>query len=320
MKIVVLDAYTANPGDLSWEPLSALGQLEIYDRTAPEDVVVRATGAEVVLVNKVKITREVMAALPELRYVGVLATGYNVVDIQAAHKYGVVVTNVPAYSTMSVAQMVFAHLLNITNSVAQYTGEVKGGKWSSCEDFCFYNVPLTELDGRTMGIVGLGNTGMAVARIARAFGMKVVAMSSKSVEMLETLGICKAESYEELFASADVLSLHCPLAEDTLHLVNAERLALMKSNAILINTGRGPLVDEQALADALNQGRLRAAGVDVLSEEPPQNGNPLLGARNCHITPHIAWATAEARQRLLATAIENVKAFVEGTPQNTIRF
>lgn len=320
MKIVVLDAYTANPGDLSWEPLSALGQLEIYDRTAPEDVVVRATGAEVVLVNKVKITREVMAALPELRYVGVLATGYNVVDIQAAHEYGVVVTNVPAYSTMSVAQMVFAHLLNITNSVAQYTGEVKGGKWSSCEDFCFYNVPLTELDGRTMGIVGLGNTGMAVARIARAFGMKVVAMSSKSVEMLETLGICKAESYEELFASADVLSLHCPLAEDTLHLVNAERLALMKSNAILINTGRGPLVDEQALADALNQGRLRAAGVDVLSEEPPQNGNPLLGARNCHITPHIAWATAEARQRLLATAIENVKAFVEGTPQNTIRF
>jgi glycerate dehydrogenase len=320
MKIVVLDAYTANPGDLSWEPLSALGQLEIYDRTAPEDVVVRATGAEVVLVNKVKITREVMAALPELRYVGVLATGYNVVDIQAAHEYGVVVTNVPAYSTMSVAQMVFAHLLNITNSVAQYTGEVKGGKWSSCEDFCFYNVPLTELDGRTMGIVGLGNTGMAVARIALAFGMKVVAMSSKSVEMLETLGICKAESYEELFASADVLSLHCPLAEDTLHLVNAERLALMKSNAILINTGRGPLVDEQALADALNQGRLRAAGVDVLSEEPPQNGNPLLAARNCHITPHIAWATAEARQRLLATAIENVKAFVEGTPQNTIRF
>jgi glycerate dehydrogenase len=171
-----------------------------------------------------------------------------------------------------------------------------------------------------MGIVGLGNTGMAVARIARAFGMKVVAMSSKSVEMLETLGICKAESYEELFASADVLSLHCPLAEDTLHLVNAERLALMKSNAILINTGRGPLVDEQALADALNQGRLRAAGVDVLSEEPPQNGNPLLAARNCYITPHIAWATAEARQRLLATAIENVKAFVEGTPQNTIRF
>lgn len=320
MKIVVLDAYTANPGDLSWEPLSALGQLEIYDRTAPEDVVVRTTGAEVVLVNKVKITREVMAALPELRYVGVLATGYNVVDIQAAHEYGVVVTNVPAYSTMSVAQMVFAHLLNITNSVAQYTGEVKGGKWSSCEDFCFYNVPLTELDGRTMGIVGLGNTGMAVARIARAFGMKVVAMSSKSVEMLETLGICKAESYEELFASADVLSLHCPLAEDTLHLVNAERLALMKSNAILINTGRGPLVDEQALADALNQGRLRAAGVDVLSEEPPQNGNPLLATRNCHITPHIAWATAEARQRLLATAIENVKAFVEGTPQNTIRF
>lgn len=318
MKIVVLDAYTANPGDLSWEPLSALGEVQVYDRTVPEDVVLRAKDADAVLVNKVKITREVMDALPRLRYVGVLATGYNVVDIKAAHEHGITVTNVPAYSTMSVAQMVFAHLLNVTNSVAQYTDEVKTGRWSKCEDFCFYNVPLTELDGRTMGIVGLGNIGMAVAKMAQAFGMQVLAISSKPAETLEALGICKANSYEELFTGADVLSLHCPLTEDTMHLVNAERLALMKPMAILINTGRGPLVDEQALADALNQGRIRAAGVDVLTEEPPHKDNPLIGAKNCSITPHIAWATAEARERLLAIAIENVKAFAEGKPHNTI--
>lgn len=318
MKIVVLDAYTANPGDLSWEPLSALGEVEVYDRTVPEDVVLRAKDADAVLVNKVKITREVMDALPRLRYVGVLATGYNVVDIKAAHEHGITVTNVPAYSTMSVAQMIFAHLLNVTNSVAQYTDEVKTGRWSKCEDFCFYNVPLTELDGRTMGIVGLGNIGMAVAKMAQAFGMQVLAISSKPAETLETLGICKASSYEELFAKADVLSLHCPLTDDTQHMVNAERLALMKPTSILINTGRGPLVDEQALADALNQGRIRAAGVDVLTEEPPHKDNPLIRAKNCSITPHIAWATAEARERLLAIAIENVKAFAEGKPHNTI--
>jgi glycerate dehydrogenase len=219
---------------------------------------------------------------------------------------------------MSVAQMVFAHLLNVTNSGAQYTDEVKTGRWSKCEDFCFYNVPLTELDGRTMGIVGLGNIGMAVAKMAQAFGMQVLAISSKPAETLETLGICKANSYEELFAKADVLSLHCPLTDGTLHMVNAERLALMKPTSILINTGRGPLVDEQALADALNQGRIRAAGVDVLAEEPPHKDNPLIGAKNCSITPHIAWATAEARERLLTIAIENVKAFAEGKPQNTI--
>lgn len=318
MKIVVLDAYTANPGDLSWEPLSALGEVEVYDRTAPEDVVTRAKDADAVLVNKVKITCEVMDALPRLRYVGVLATGYNVVDTKAASKHGITVTNVPAYSTMSVAQMVFAHLLNITNSVAQYTIEVKSGSWSSCEDFCFYNVPLTELDGRTMGIVGVGNIGMAVARMAQAFGMQVLAMSSKSAKALKALGIRKASSYEELFSEADVLSLHCPLTDDTHHLVNAERLALMKPTAILINTGRGPLVDEHALAEALNQGRLRAAGVDVLVEEPPQNDNPLVEATNCSITPHIAWATAEARERLLTIAVENLKAFADGKPVNVV--
>lgn len=318
MKIVVLDAYTANPGDLSWAGLQGLGKVTIYDRTAPEDVVQRASDAEAVLVNKVKLTREVLDRLPRLRYVGVLATGYNVVDMAAARERGIVVTNVPAYSTMSVAQMVFAHLLNICNNVAHYSEGVKAGQWAVSEDFCFYNTPLLELAGKTMCIVGLGNIGMAVAKMAQAFGMKVLALSSKTAEELQKSGIRKALSYEELFAGADVLSLHCPLDEGTYHFVNAERLGRMKPSAILINTGRGPLVDEQALADALNSGRLYAAGIDVLTEEPPANGSPLLGARNCHITPHIAWASAEARERLLAIAAENIKAFVEGRPQNVV--
>lgn len=318
MKIAVLDAYTGNPGDLPWDDLMALGEVAIYDRTAPEDVVQRAAGAEAVLVNKVKMTREVMDLLPRLRYIGVLATGYNVVDMEAARKRGITVTNVPAYGSMSVAQMVFAHLLNITNSVAYYAHAVKEGRWSTSKDFCFYDDPLTELDGRTMGIVGLGNTGKAVARIARSLGMKILAVSSKSAEELEALGASKASTYAELFTKADVLSLHCPLTEETHHLVNAEHLAMMKPTAILINTGRGPLVDEQALADALNSGRLRAAGLDVLAEEPPVNGSPLIGAKNCHITPHIAWATAEARARLQSIAIENVKAFAEGCPKNVV--
>ncbi len=318
MKIAVLDAYTANPGDLSWAELQGLGKVTIYDRTAPEDVVQRASDAEAVLVNKVKLTREVLDRLPRLRYVGVLATGYNVVDMAAARELGIVVTNVPAYSTMSVAQMVFAHLLNICNNVAHYSEDVKAGQWAVSEDFCFYNTPLLELAGKTMCIVGLGNIGMAVAKMAQAFGMKVLALSSKTAEELQKSGIRKALSYEELFAGADVLSLHCPLDEGTYHFVNAERLGRMKPSAILINTGRGPLVDEQALADALNSGRLYAAGIDVLTEEPPANGSPLLGARNCHITPHIAWASAEARERLLAVAAENIKAFVEGRPQNVV--
>lgn len=318
MKIAVLDAYTANPGDLSWAELQGLGKVTIYDRTAPEDVVQRASDAEAVLVNKVKLTREVLDRLPRLRYVGILATGYNVVDMAAARERGIVVTNVPAYSTMSVAQMVFAHLLNICNNVAHYSEDVKAGQWAVSEDFCFYNTPLLELAGKTMCIVGLGNIGMAVAKMAQAFGMKVLALSSKTAEELQKSGIRKALSYEEFFAGADVLSLHCPLDEGTYHFVNAERLGRMKPSAILINTGRGPLVDEQALADALNSGRLYAAGIDVLTEEPPANGSPLLGARNCHITPHIAWASAEARERLLAVAAENIKAFVEGRPQNVV--
>ena len=318
MKITILDAYTANPGDLSWSAMQGLGEVTIYDRTSPEDVIERAKEAEVVLVNKVKMTSDVIKRLPNLRYIGVLATGYNVVDIESAQERGIVVTNVPAYSTMSVAQMVFAHLLNISNNVAQYSNAIKAGKWSISKDFCFFDTPPMELHEKTMCIVGLGNIGMAVARIAQAIGMKVMAISSKSAEELQKLNIRKALSYEELFSEADVLSLHCPLTDDTYHLVNTERLALMKPSAILINTGRGPLVDEQALADALNSERLHAAGIDVLAEEPPTTNCPLIGAKNCHTTPHLAWASTEARGRLIKTATENIAAFAKGHPINVV--
>lgn len=318
MKIVVLDGYAANPGDISWEPWNELGEVVIYERTSPEEVIERAAEADVVLTNKVVISAEVMAGLPRLRYVGVLATGYNVVDLAAARQHGVVVTNIPAYSTMSVAQMVFAHLLNITHHVAEHARAVREGAWQQSVDFCFALTPLQELDGLTLGIVGYGNTGRATARIAQALGMKVMAYSSKPAEALAAEGVGKAESMEQLFAEADVLSLHCPLTESTRHLVNAERLQLMKPQAVLINTGRGPLVDEQALADALNAGRIAAAGIDVLTQEPPRQGSPLIGARNCFITPHIAWATLAARQRLMAVALDNVKAFAEGRPQNVV--
>jgi len=318
MKIVELDGYAANPGDLSWDGFREVGELTVYDRTAPEDVLERAQGAQVILTNKVVITEELMDKLPDLRYIGVLATGYNVVDIPAARKHGIIVTNIPAYSTMSVAQMVIAHLLNITNQVALHSAAVKEGEWQRNKDFSFSLTPLIELDGKTLGIVGLGNTGTATARIAQSLGMRILAYSSKSAEALQQMGIDRAESYEQLFREADVLSLHCPLTEETKHLVNAERLQLMKPTAILINTGRGPLVDEVALAAALNEGRIMAAGVDVLQEEPPRKGSPLIGARNCYITPHIAWATKAARERLLNIAVANVKAFMEGKPQNAV--
>lgn len=318
MKTVILDGYTANPGDLSWDGLREFGELQVYDRTAPGQLLSRAEGAEVLLTNKVIIDGETMAALPCLRYIGVLATGYNVVDIGEAHRRGIAVTNIPAYSTMSVAQIVMAHLLNITDHVALHAEAVADGEWQASPDFSFTKSPLIELDGLTMGIVGLGNIGSQVARMAQAFGMKVTAVSSKTEEALASMGIRKAKDYEELFRQADVVSLHCPLTDETRHLVSRERLALMKPSAILINTGRGPLLDEQAVADALAKGRLYAAGVDVLEEEPPRGGSPLIGAPRCYITPHIAWASAAARRRLIDIATANVAAYVRGEALNRI--
>lgn len=318
MKTVILDGYTANPGDLSWERLREFGELVVYDRTAPEQLLERARGAEVLLTNKVIIDAEAMAALPCLRYIGVLATGYNVVDIDEAHRRGIIVTNIPAYSTMSVAQMVMAHLLNIANQVALHAEAVRQGEWENCKDFSFSKAPLIELDGLTMGIVGLGNIGRQVAKMAQAMGMQVMAVSSKPEEELRQMGIRKATGYEQLFGEADVVSLHCPLTDETRHLVSRERLALMKPSAILINTGRGPLLDEQAVADALNEGKLYAVGVDVLTEEPPRKGSPLISAPRCFITPHIAWASAAARRRLIDIATDNVAAFLCGKTLNRI--
>ena len=316
MKIVILDGYTTNAGDLSWNGISELGDLTVYDRTAPGEVIDRCLGAEAVLTNKVVFNDDVMQALPQLKYIGVMATGYNVVDIDAARRRGIVVTNVPAYSTPSVAQMVFAHLLNITNQVALHDQQVHEGRWAGNRDFCFYSAPLIELAGKQMGIVGLGQTGSAVAKIALALGMRVMAFTSKAQESLPE-GITKG-SLNEVFATSDVVSLHCPLTPDTKHIVNAERLATMKPSAIVINTGRGPLVDEQHLADALNRGIIAAAAVDVLSTEPPAADNPLLTARNCYITPHIAWASQAARARLIHTLTDNLKGYISGNVVNNV--
>lgn len=317
MKIVVLDGYAANPGDISWDPWSEVGELTVYERTAPEELLERAAGADALLTNKVIINADTMAKLPELKYIGVLATGYNVVDIPAAKARGIIVTNIPAYSTNSVAQMVFAHLLNIAQHVGAHSQAVCKGRWQNNKDFCFWDSPLIELADLKIGIVGFGNTGSATARIADSFGMKVLTFSSKSQDQLPAY-VTKCDSIDDLFKECDVISLHCPLTESTKHLVNAERLSLMKSSAIIINTGRGPLVNDQDLADALNSGKIYAAGVDVLTQEPPRDGNPLIGARNCYITPHIAWATAAARVRLQNIALANIKAFAAGKPQNVI--
>lgn len=312
MKICILDGYSLNPGDLDWSPVERLGDVTLFDRTSADKIVERAADTDIVLTNKVPFSADTLRQLPRLRFICVLATGYNIIDTEAAARQGVVVANIPAYSTMSVAQMAFAHILNITNHVASYAREVADGKWTNCPDFCFWDSALTELAGKTMGIVGLGNTGMATARIAVAMGMKVVAMTSKSADTLPE-GITPAP-LDDVLASADVVSLHCPLTPSTRHLINAASIAKMKPSAILINTGRGPLVDEQAVADALNGGRLAAFGADVLSQEPPRGDNPLLSARNCFLTPHIAWATIEARTRLMSTATENVRQFIAGEP------
>ena len=316
MKIVVLDGYGLNPGDMSWSGFEALGELVVYDRTSPSELMERAADAEVLITNKTLVTVENMEALPCLKYIGVLATGYNVVDIDAAKAHRIVVTNIPAYSTPSVAQMVFAHLLNITQRVDYYANENKQGRWSKNVDFCYWDTPLMELEGKKMGIVGFGNIGQATGRIAQAFGMEVCVNTSKPQFALPS-GVKKME-LDTLFAECDVISLHCPLTPETKELVNASRLKLMKPTAILINTGRGPLVNEQDLADALNQGVIAAAGLDVLSVEPSTADNPLLSAKNCFITPHIAWATKEARTRLMDIAVNNLKSYQKGDIINNV--
>ena len=316
MKIVILDGFSANPGDLSWRELEDMGELTIHDRTKPEETVARAADAEIVLTNKVVISREVIAQLPLLKYIGVLATGYNVVDIEAAHEHDIIVTNVPTYSTESVAQMVFAHLLNVTNRTDHYATENRSGRWTKNEDFCYWDYPHMELAGKTFGIIGLGHIGRRVAEIALAFGMKVKALTSKSADTLPA-GIKKTD-LEELMATSDVISLHCPLTDATRHLINHETLRQIRPSAILINTGRGPLVDDQAIASALAEGQLAAFCADVLTEEPPKTDNPLLSQPNAFITPHIAWATEEARTRLLQVAISNVRAFLNANPQNVV--
>lgn len=313
MKIVILDAKALNPGDLSWEKFESLGELTVYQKTAPEETVERARDAEIIITNKVMLGKNELEQLPKCRYIGVLATGYNVVDIQEAAKRKIAVTNVPAYSTDSVAQLVFALLLENEHRVALHN-ELAHGEWEKHDMFCLYSSPLYELSGKTFGIFGYGSIGMAVAKIANAFGMRVLVYSrtrkdDSTVEWVDE---------ETLFRESDYLSLHCPLTPETDKLINAKRLSLMKKSAVIINTTRGGTVDEQAVADALKSGKLRAFCADVLSTEPPTAANPLLSAPNCIITPHIAWATIEARTRLMDEAFENAKAFAEGRKRNVI--
>ena len=315
-RIVVLDGYTLNPGDLSWEGLEVLGPCTVYDRTPPADIVARVGQAEVVLTNKTELSAGVIDALTHLRYIGVLATGYNVVDIETARRRGVIVTNVPAYGTQSVAQMVFAHLLNLALHVGHHTHTVRSGTWSSHPDFCYWETPLIELAGLTMGIVGFGRIGRATAEIAQAFGMGVIAYDIDAPTDLPAG--CQFFELDEVFRQADVVSLHCPLTSENKGLVNEHRLTMMKKGAFLINTSRGPLIDEQALARALNDGRIAGAGLDVLTTEPPEKDSPLISAKNCFITPHISWATHAARERLLTVAVQNVVAFLAGEPQNVV--
>ena len=316
MKIVILDGYTANPGDYSWKELNTFGEVEIYDRTSPNEVIERAKDADMILTNKVVLKGDTLAQLPQLKYIGILATGYNIIDVDETRARGIVVSNVPAYSTDSVAQMTFAHVLNITNRIEHYANQNRKGQWSAAADFCYWDTPLCELAGKTFGIVGLGNIGQKVACIAHAFGMRVIALSSKKAEEMPE-GIVKA-NLDELLSQSDVLSLHCPLTESTREMINRQSIEKMKQGAILVDTGRGPLVNEADVAQALADGKLAGYGADVMCSEPPKADNPLLKQPNAFITPHIAWATAEARGRLLATAIANAKAFIVGKPQNVV--
>jgi len=316
MNIVVLDGFTLNPGDLRWDALKALGNCTIHDRTPDTEIVPRARPAEIVLTNKTPLTRETIAQLPSLRYVGVLATGHNIVDSAAARERGIPVTNVPSYGTMSVVQVVFAHLLNLTHRMAHHTDAVRTGRWSASVDFSFWDFPLLELSGKTMGIVGLGRIGTAVAHVAHAFGMDVIAYDRSPSPSLPPF--VRSVTLEEVFSKSDVLTLHCPLTPETHRLVNKERLGLMKPTAFLINTSRGAVVDETALFEALQHGALAGAGLDVMDKEPPPSGHPLLSTPNCYVTPHFAWASTDARRRLLDEVVENVRGFLEGHPRNVV--
>jgi len=316
MKIVVVDGYTLNPGDLSWDDLRALGACAIYERSTDEELLSRSAGAEILLTNKMEVRRRHMEQLPKLRYIGVTATGYNIVDVVAAGERGIVVTNVPAYGTSNVAQMTFALLLELCHRTGHHAQTVSEGRWAKSPDFCYWDFPLVELDGLTMGIIGLGRIGHAVARLAQAFGMKVVATGRSKPKDLPTN--IEWLEFETLLRTSDVASLHCPLTAETKQMINAQRLKLMKPTAFLLNTSRGPLIDEVALAAALQAGQIAGAGLDVLSVEPPQADNPLYQAPNCFITPHISWATRAARSRLMRVAVENVRAFIGSKPQNVV--
>ncbi|HEX5483703.1 MAG TPA: D-2-hydroxyacid dehydrogenase [Terriglobia bacterium] len=317
MKIVVLDGYTLNPGDLSWDELNKLGSVEVYDRTPQDRVVERAAGAGAVLTNKVALRESALRELNGLRYIGVMATGYDIIDIAVARTLGITTTNIPAYGTDSVAQLTIALLLELCHHAGSHSYAVRAGEWCQSQDWCFWKWPLVELAGKTLGVIGFGRIGRRVAEIAHALGMQVVA-SGRSRQRPPAYKEFAWASVEEIMESADAVTLHCPLTPESRGLINAERLRLMKPSAFLVNTSRGGLVVEQDLADALNEGRLAGAALDVLSSEPPAPENPLLTAKNCIITPHLAWATQEARRRLMRIATDNLRAFVEGQPQNVV--
>ncbi len=318
MKIVVLDGYAMNPGDLTWNGLQALGDVMIYERSSEKEIIERAKGAEIVLTNKVSLPAHIIEALPVLKYIGVMATGYNMIDMDCANKQGIVVTNVPGYSTPSVVQLTFSLLLELCYHTQRHSDAVMKGKWTASPDFCFWDYPLTELSGKTLGIIGFGSIGQKVADVGAAFGMSILAYSRTKTDQSHRKNFRWAAEQEELLAQADIVSLHCPLTPQTENLINAESLSIMKPSAVIINTSRGGLIDAQALADALNEGRISGAGIDVLPVEPPPIDNPLFNAKNCLVTPHIAWATKESRLRLMDVVIGNIKSFLNGQSVNVI--
>lgn len=319
MKIVVLDGYTLNPGDLSWDGLKKIGDLIVYDRTDfdPQSVIKAIDNADVVFTNKTPLSKEVLDNVSSIKYIGVLATGYNVVDVVTAKSKGIVVTNIPSYGTAAVAQFTLAMILEMCHHIGAHSEAVKDGEWNRCPDFCFWNYPLIELAGKTLGIIGFGNIGQATAKIAQAFGLNILAFDSYPDSSLES-ETCKYATLDELFEQSDIISLHCPLFESTRGIINKSNIDKMKDGVMIINTSRGPLINEQDLSDALNQGKVAGAAVDVVSSEPISNDNPLLKAKNCIITPHIAWAPKESRSRLLNTAVDNLQAFINGTPTNVV--